>query len=141
MFLLLGSSQFKWYQTGKQNFIKEAGTTGYGFPEESKREGLKIPGKRLERHSEEGWKGELEHNRKEKEGKDRGDRPEQALPERQPLPLTKDSSLLSESLKEEDRYSVVFSSPQFPQPQQLLGRSLPVFFSILLLKHQGHSSP
>lgn len=44
------------------------------FPEESKRKGFSMPGKRLDRHSGEGVRGEVEHKRKEKEGKDRADR-------------------------------------------------------------------
>lgn len=61
---------------------KEACTKGCGFPEESRREGLRMPGKRLQRHPGEGLKGELERNRKEKEGKDRADRDHSKLCQR-----------------------------------------------------------
>lgn len=62
----LRSFQFKWQQRGKQNFIKDSGIKHCGFPEESKREEFLGRGCR-------DWKGELEHNRKEKEGKDRAE--------------------------------------------------------------------
>ena len=41
-----------------------------------------MPGKRLERHPKEGLKGELEHNKKEKEGKNRADRDQSKLCQR-----------------------------------------------------------